>query len=387
MSLPGFSLALPGQVLFGRGRASEAAGLILEHGRSVLMVRGRSMAFAGTLAAELRSAGAQVSEETGQGEPTLPQIETALAALRGQRIDLVVAVGGGSVIDLGKALAALIPQPGAVLDHLEGVGAGRPLNAAPLPFVALPTTAGTGAEATKNAVIGVPEAGRKVSLRDLRMLPDLAIVDPALTDHCPAPVTLASGLDAVTQVIEPYLSARANPVTDALCRDAIPRGLIALRRLMEREDAAARDALCLTSVTGGIALANAGLGAVHGLAGVIGGATGMAHGVICGRLLVPCLRANATALEAAGADMARMDEVRGWIAAAFGATPQDAFATFQAWINAQGLPFLPEDRGADADWARTAQGASSMKGNPVVLGEAALLDILAAARRPGGVAG
>ena len=387
MSLPGFSLALPGQVLFGRGRASEAAGLILERGRSVLMVRGRSVAFADMLAAELRSAGAQVSEETGQGEPTLPQIETALAALRGPRIDVVVAVGGGSVIDLGKALAALIPQPGAVLDHLEGVGAGRPLDAAPLPFIALPTTAGTGAEATKNAVIGVPEAGRKMSLRDLRMLPDLAIVDPALTDHCPAPVTLASGLDAVTQVIEPYLSARANPMTDALCRDAIPRGLIALRRLMEREDTAARDALCLTSVTGGIALANAGLGAVHGLAGVIGGATGMAHGVICGRLLVPCLRANAAALEAAGADTARMNEVRGWIAAAFGATPKDAFATFQAWINAQGLPFLPEDRGADADWARTAQGASSMKGNPVVLGEAALLDILAAARRPGGVAG
>lgn len=387
MSLPGFSLALPGQVLFGRGRASEAAGLILEHGRSVLMVGGRSVAFADRLAADLRTAGAEVMEETGQGEPTLPQIETALAALRGQRIDVVVAVGGGSVIDLGKALAGLIPQPGAVLDHLEGVGAGRPLEAAPLPFIALPTTAGTGAEATKNAVIGVPEAGRKVSLRDPRMLPDLAIVDPALTDHCPAPVTLASGLDAVTQVIEPYLSAGANPVTDALCRDAIPRGLIALRRLMEHEDTAARDALCLTSVTGGIALANAGLGAVHGLAGVIGGATGIAHGVICGRLLVPCLRANATALDAAGADMARINEVRDWIAAAFGTTPEDAFATFQAWINAQGLPFLPEDRGADADWARTAQGASSMKGNPVVLGEDALLDILAAARRPGGFPG
>jgi alcohol dehydrogenase class IV len=145
------------------------------------------------------------------------------------------------------------------------------LTVPPLPMVALPTTAGTGAEVTRNAVIGVPEARRKVSLRDPAMLPRLALVDPALTDGCPWGVTLASGLDALTQVIEPYLCTRANPMTDALCRAAIPLALPALMRLDEAEDPAARDAMAYVSLSGGLALANAGLGAVHGLAGVIGG--------------------------------------------------------------------------------------------------------------------
>jgi alcohol dehydrogenase class IV len=256
--------------------------------------------------------------------------------------------------------------------HLEVVGEGAPLDAPPLPLVAIPTTAGTGSEATRNAVIGIPDAARKVSLRDDRMLPRLAIVDPALTEAVPPPVRLASGLDAVVQVIEPYLSSRANPMTDALCRDAIPRGLSALHHVMEAPDAGAFDDMALVSLTGGIALANAGLGAVHGLAGVLGGRTGAAHGAICGRLLVPVLRAN----------LARMDgpravEVVAWIGAVFG--ERDPLGALEAWIDGLGLPRLALSVGERDGTARDALGSSSMKGNPVGLDVEALVEVLEAA--------
>lgn len=373
-----FAFRTAGRILFGRGMAAQAAGEIAALGTRVLLVRG-GHGFADVLAGDLTAAGCAVLQIRGRGEPDLPTLEDALAQAHAFGPTVVVAVGGGSVIDLGKALAALVPAPGPVLDHLEVVGKGLPLVAAPLPFVALPTTAGTGAEVTKNAVIGVPDHARKVSLRDDRMLPDLALVDPALTDDCPRAVTLASGLDAVTQVIEPYLSAKANPMTDALCAAAIPRGLAALARLMQAEDAGARDDMALVSMCGGIALANAGLGAVHGLAGVIGGRYGAAHGAICGRLLVPVLRTNAAAMRAAGMDMARMAQVQGWIGAVFGA--DDPLARFQGWIDVQGLPRMADMAPglAAAEVAQASAASSSMKGNPVPLDAETLVQLLESA--------
>lgn len=372
-----FALALPRNVRFGRGCADDAAATIAALGRRVLVVRGRSAAYADSLVAMIEAEGCTVTVLHGEGEPTLPQVEAGRAAARDAGTDCVVAIGGGSVIDLGKAIAGLAPQAGEVLDHLEGVGRGMPLERDPLPLVALPTTAGTGAEATRNAVIGVPDAGVKVSLRDPRLVPVHAFVDPGLTDGCPAGVTLASGLDAVVQVIEPYLSARANPVTDALCRDAIPRGLTALRRVIEDEDPEARDAMALTSLLGGIALANAGLGAVHGLAGVIGGRTGMAHGAICGRLLIPVLRANRQAIAANGGAITRFDEVSAWIDAAFGEAGADPLDAFARWIDGSDLPRLPAATDADRrDWADAAARASSMKANPVTLAPDVLVEII-----------
>ncbi len=377
-----FSLTLPGQVDFGRGTAQEAIDRARAFGPSILLVRARSARFADTARTALEGAGAQVRMIVGSGEPALPDLTAHLETLADDPPDCVLAIGGGSVIDLGKALAALIPQPGTPLDYLEVVGAGRALDAVPIPMVAVPTTAGTGAEATKNAVIGVPEHGRKVSLRDARMLPRHAIVDPALTDDCPRAVTLASGLDAVTQVIEPFLSARANPVTDAICRDSIPRGIEALDWLMRAEDPQARDALAYVSLSGGVALANAGLGAVHGLAGVIGGRTGMAHGALCGRLLVPVLRANAAALTEARADTTRMDWVLRVIADQFGVPKRDALEALQDWIDGHGLPFIdrpdPDAETRDA-WARDAAASSSMKANPVVLPPEVLSQVVSAA--------
>ncbi len=371
---------MPGQVLFGRGRADDVFDVLAGYGPNVLLVRGRSCGFADKLLAWVTANGtAHVIH--GQGEPTLEQLETGLAQLEGTPIDCVVAVGGGSVIDLAKALAALIPQTDAPLNYLEGVGQARPLDRAPLPFIALPTTAGTGAEATKNAVIQVSEHRRKVSLRDLRMLANVAIVDPALTDHCPRAVTLASGMDAITQVIEPYLSCRANALTDAICRDAIPRGLAAMMSLAKGEDKSARDEIAYISLCGGIALANAGLGAVHGLAGVVGGETGQPHGVICARLLAPILTANHRAMLAEGRDMTRMIHVQNWIAKALHVPAVTAFDSLGAWIIKQGVPALNAPANVDdwMTWAKTAQGASSMKGNPVSLNDESLVTALKAA--------
>ncbi len=372
-----FDFVAPGRIRFGRGVADGAAKDVAAFGDRVLLVRG-SVAFADALERDLAASGRAVTTVRGRGEPDLAAVEAATAIAREAGVEVVVAVGGGSTIDLSKAVAALAPSPTSPLDHLEVVGRGAPLTADPMPFVALPSTAGTGAEATKNAVIGLPDHGRKVSLRDARMLPDLALVDPVLTDGCPREVTLASGLDAVTQVIEPWLSSKANPLTDAICRDAIGSGLRALVMLMEREDAAARDALAFTSLSGGLALANAGLGAVHGFAGVIGGRTGAAHGAICGRLLPAVLAANAEA----GGDETRFAAIRRIVAEVLGGAEGDAFETLEAWIDAQGLPRLGAmglEAADHADVAEASLGASSMKGNPVALSQRALEGILARA--------
>lgn len=369
-----FGITQPGRILFGRGEAAKAPGLIRAFGARGVIVHGASPARGAWLSDDL---GPDALALRCAGEPTLGDLETALIAARAHRPDWVVAIGGGAALDLGKALAALIPAPDGPMEHLEVVGKGLPLTADPLPFIALPTTAGTGAEVTKNAVIGLPDLGRKVSLRDDRMVARLAIVDPALTDGCPKAVTLASGLDAVTQVIEPYVSAKATPYTDALARPAIGEGMQALMRLLQGEDPEARDRMAWVSLCGGLALANAGLGAVHGFAGVIGGMTGAAHGAICGALLGPVLAANRDA--ATGPARDRLDEVCTVLAEVLRSSAAEAPSALQAWAWAEGLPGLAalgvtED--LHAEIVAAAKGASSIKGNPVALSDATLREVL-----------
>lgn len=368
-----FAIATPQRILFGRNEAAKAPALLAGFGARGLVVHGASAARAEWLLEGVRAEGVEVLALACGSEPDLPMLEAALVAARGFGPLWVAGLGGGAALDMGKALAALVPAPAGPMEHLEVVGRGLPLAVPPLPFVAIPTTAGTGAEATKNAVIGLPEHGRKVSLRDDRMLARVAIVDPALTDGTPRGVTLASGLDAVTQVIEPYVSCKATPFTDAITAPAIPQGLAALKRLMEGEDAGARDALAYVSLTGGMALANAGLGAVHGLAGVIGGLCAAPHGAICGALLPPVLRLNHAA--AGGEVLRRLEAVFGQIAHVFGGAAADAPETLAAWAKAAGLPGLTAQGLSPAlhgQVAEAALGSSSMKGNPVALEVAAL---------------
>ena len=376
-----FSFYSPQALYFGRGQAAQTAALAAGFGARVLIVHGSNTARAAWLIEDCHAAGLSVVRESCGAEPSLPALEAALGRIGADQPDVVIALGGGSVIDFAKALAALIPCAGKPLDYLEGVGGGKPLETAPLPMIALPTTAGTGAEVTKNAVIAVPEHGVKVSLRDARMIPDIAIVDAALMQGAPRRVTLAAGLDAVTQVIEPYLSVKATPMTDALCQAAIPKGLAALRAIVEQDAADAWDDMAWVSTCGGLALANAGLGAVHGFAGVIGGQTGAPHGEICGALLPAVLASHVEKAKAGTQVHTRLMWVLDMIDTAFEVETGTGLSALRNWSRDMGLRDLaqmgldPEDH---AQVAKLSAGASSMKGTPFALTETELIAILRA---------
>jgi alcohol dehydrogenase class IV len=302
----------------------------------------------------------------------------------------VVAIGGGSVLDAGKAVAALMTNPGDVMDYLEIIGRARPLQHEPAPFIAVPTTAGTGAEVTRNAVLGAPDHRAKVSMRSPLMLPRVAVVDPELTVSVPADVTATTGLDALTQLIEPFVSPRANPLTDALCRDGMTRVARALRRAWrDGADLEARTDMCLAALFGGMALANAGLGAVHGLAGPLGGMLGAPHGALCAALLPAVLHGNCRALAArangdatAAAAMDRYEEVARILTGNRRASAGEAVAWARDLCRELDIPTLREmglDPAEIPEAVERARQSSSMKGNPVALSPAELTEILAGA--------
>ena len=288
--------------------------------------------------------------------------------------DLVISIGGGSVIDSGKAAAALIPNEGAVLDYLEVIGKGLKLKEAPLPFIALPTTAGTGAEVTKNAVLASHEHRVKVSLRDNRMLADIALVDPLLTHSMPPAVTASTGMDALAQVLEPYVSCLANPLTDGLCVEGLRRAGRSLRRVYDEPDnAVARTDMALTSLLGGLALANAKLGAVHGFAGVLGGMYGAPHGAICAALLPPVIKANIAALndrQPENLALRRFEYAAQFILFDRSVTAQDATEWIDETSRIFGIPGLGaygiEEKDFDTIVEKSSV-SSSMKGNPIPL--------------------
>ena len=289
----GFDLALPRRVLFGPGRADELARLLPALGQRALLCTGSDP----TRHRDLLGSVDPVAVARVTHEPTVDDLRSATDGARAAGADVVVAIGGGSVLDLGKAVAVLLGNGTDPLDHLEVVGRGVPVERPAVPCVAIPTTAGTGAEATANAVFASPEHGRKASIRSPHMLATIALVDPTLTLTCPPAVTASSGLDALTQCLEPYVSPRGNPVTDAVAAEGIRRGAGALRRAYERgADREAREEMMLCSLLGGIALANAKLGAVHGLAGVVGGMVQAPHGAVCAALLTPVVETNIRAL-------------------------------------------------------------------------------------------
>ena len=311
-------------------------------------------------------------------EPSLKALERHLQGFQGLVVDGLIAIGGGSVLDMTKALAGLIPAKHPVMTYLEVVGDGRALEQQPLPWIAIPTTAGTGSEMTKNAVIDIPDAQRKVSLRDSKLLPAIALVDPAFTDDTPKAVTLACGLDAVTQCIEPYLSNKRSFLTDSLVEPVIPRALQALHRLMSQETSEDRDTLAYTSMIGGVALANSGLGVVHGFAGPLGSMTGAAHGAICGALLPYGLKVNRHFADDPIV-IQRLDQIANWIIPIFGGMKADAFDTLAAWIADQGITGLASLGLKEVDIravATASQASSSMKANPVALPLEALVSVL-----------
>lgn len=372
-----FSLVTPAEIVFGRGQIARLNGWATKLGSRALIVHGRNPGRLADVFESLKTVDI-VQTLSVVKEPDLNTLTVAIEEGKALGIDLVLGIGGGSVMDSAKILAAMLPSQTELMSHLEVVGSGLPLSAKRLPLVLIPTTSGTGAEVTRNAVIDIPEAQRKVSLRDNQLLPDLALVDPALTDNCPRRVSLHSGLDAITQVIEPYLSSRANLFTDMLCKEAIPKGLFALKQLMDAESKEARDALAQVSLFGGLALANSGLGVVHGLAGPLGGLCGAPHGAICGALLPAGIAANRDSVVDAD-QRARIDHVLGWIAEVFETSADQALPRFREWIIQSGLPGLASVGVTEEHISAATQAAassSSMKANPVVLPAATIERIM-----------
>lgn len=369
-----FQFATATRIVFGAGALAELPRLARDLGRRAWLVLGRSDRHAAAARTLLEGAGASVRSGRVTGEPTVEDVIDQVRAARAFGCDLVVALGGGSVLDAGKAVAALLANPGDPLEYLEVVGRGKPLAQPPLPFVAIPTTAGTGAEVTKNAVLASSAHGVKVSLRSDSMLPRLALVDPELSLSLPPALTAATGLDALTQVLEPFVSRLHNPLTDALSREGLRRGPAALRRAFrDGQDLAARTDLALVSLLGGLCLANARLGAVHGFAGPIGGMFPAPHGAVCARLLPVVVEQNIAALRArdpGGPFLARYAEAAQLLTGRDSATADDAAPWLHALVEELGIPPLGRyGVGPDAidGLVEKAQLSSSMQGNPIVL--------------------
>ena len=381
-----FEFATAGRIVFGEGCAAAVPAWAGAYGAGTLVVTGREAARAEWLVDALQRQGAEVALLCVDGEPDVAFVSGGAHLARRRSVDVVVGLGGGSALDAAKAIAALTTNTGDPLDYLEVVGSGTPLANAPLPVIAIPTTAGTGSEVTRNAVLTVPDRRVKVSLRSPMMLPRLAVVDPLLTHELPPSMTATTGLDALTQLIEPFLSVRANAMTDALCRDGIARVARSLARACaDGHDAAARADMALASLFGGIALANAGLGAVHGLAAPIGGMCRAAHGAVCAALLPHVMAANVRGLRGGGGtgqSLGRADEV-GRLLLGLGDGDADAAVTWlRNTVEGLGVPRLGELGVRVADLpaiADQAQRSSSMKGNPVALSASELIHILEAA--------
>ncbi|MHC4299672.1 MAG: iron-containing alcohol dehydrogenase, partial [Planctomycetota bacterium] len=315
--------------------------------------------------------------------PTTTLAKAAAETARQADCDLVLSIGGGSVLDTGKVVAAMLTNTGELKDYLEVVGAGKPLARESVPHIAIPTTAGTGAEVTRNAVLTVPEHKVKVSMRSGLMLPRLAVVDPELTYLMPPSVTASTGLDALTQLIEVYVSNQANPLTDGICREGVIRAGRSLRRAyQDGSDHDAREDMATASLFGGLGLANAKLGAVHGFAGPLGGMFSAPHGVICARILPFVMEINVRALLGREPDspaLVRYDEVGRLLTGRATAKASDAVKWIQELCAALKVPALCEFGLTRQDFSKVAakaRKASSMKGNPIELTEEELLEIL-----------
>jgi alcohol dehydrogenase class IV len=375
-----FGFATAGRIMAGGGRAAELPGVLAGLGSRVLVCTGADPARHAGLLARL---GLPAAVFPVAGEPTVDLARAGVAAAREHGADVVAAIGGGSVIDLGKTVAMLLGNGGDPLDYLEVVGAGQEITQPAAPCVAVPTTAGTGAEVTANAVLASPAHQIKASLRSALMIPRVALVDPQLTASCPPRVTAASGLDALTQCLEPFVSVRANPLTDGLAREGLRRGAAGLRAAYaDGHDAGARADMAMCSLLGGMALANAKLGAVHGLAGVIGGMADVPHGIACAALLAPVIEANVRALWSGPPGHSALDryaEVAQLLTGQPGASIEDGLAWIRETTTLLAIPGLAGfgigPQHAD-DVAAKANRSSSMQGNPVALSQGDLRAIL-----------
>jgi alcohol dehydrogenase class IV len=369
-----FEFATATRIIFGAGAIRKAGRLAQTAGRSALVVTGRHSERAERLLAILRKQGVNTVLFPVPGEPSIDTVQTGTAEARRAGCDHVISFGGGSVLDAGKAIAAMLTNEGDVLDYVEIIGRGKALTQPSAPFIAIPTTAGTGSEVTRNSVLASPEHRLKVSLRSPLMLPKVALIDPELTYDLPSGITASTGLDALTQLIEPYVCLRANPMTDALCVEGIHRAARSLRRAFENgQDWGAREDMSVASLFGGMALANAGLGAVHGLAGPLGGMFPAPHGALCAALLPHVMEINVNALrnrQPASDALRRYDDIARLLTGNPNASADEGVQWVAKLVADLKIPGLGQC-GVGAEHAgeliEKAAKASSMKANPIDL--------------------
>lgn len=381
-----FEFATATRIVFGAGMLGEVAPAARAMGARALLVTGRSPGRAAPLVRQLQGAGVGCCSFAVEGEPTVETARDGAKFARSEECDLVIAFGGGSALDAGKAIAAVLTNPGEITDYLEVIGKAQPLTVPPAPFIAIPTTAGTGAEVTRNAVLASAAHRVKVSMRSPLMLPRLAVVDPELTFDLPPEITASTGLDALTQLIEPFVSNRANPLTDAFCREGLGRVRNSLRRAWhDGHDRAAREDMSLAALLGGLALANAGLGVVHGFAGPVGGMFPAPHGAVCAALLPHGMVANIRALRARApesAALARFDEIARALTGHANARAEDGAQWVGELCQELGIQPLRKHDVGEQDvpaLVERAARASSTKANPITLLPGELTEVVSRA--------
>ena len=378
-----FEFATAGRIIFGQGKVGEVGQLAVQMGKHALVITGSHVERAAGLIQVLEDKGMRVTTFQVRGEPDTRIVAEGSRLARLRRCDVVIGMGGGSVIDAGKAIAALVTNHGDIFDFLEVVGKAQAITRPPLPYIAIPTTAGTGAEVTKNAVLVSKEHGVKVSMRSYMLLPRIVVVDPELTYSMPPHVTANTGLDALTQLIEAYVSLNANPITDGMCREGIMRSARSLEiAYRDGNNAAAREDMAIASLLSGMALANAKLGAVHGFAAPLGGMFNAPHGAICARLLPIVMETNVQALktrEIGSRALKRYDEIAQMITGDGKAKAEKGVEWVRDLckrLDVEPLSGLGLSRSDIPEIVERAKRASSMKGNPVELTDKELTGIL-----------
>jgi len=381
-----FEFTAPHRIIFGLGTLQQVGKIAAALGSRALVVTGVAAARVRPLLELLAGEGIGHVLYLVESEPTVAMAQEAAGLAQREGCTFVIGIGGGSAMDTAKAAAALLTNPGDPYNHLEVVGQGKPLRSTPAPWIAIPTTAGTGSEVTRNAVLLSEPHKVKVSLRSAYMLAHVAIVDPELTVSAPPAVTASTGLDALTQLLEPLVSSKATPITDALCREALPRVAWALPRVYaDGSDLKAREQMAYASLSGGLALANSGLGAVHGIAGPFGGAFHAPHGAVCAALLAPITAVNLQALAARAPDspaLARYGEAAALCTGNSGAMAAELVEWLRALVAKLNIPGLATYDFGEADFDTLipqSQAASSMKGNPIILTDDELRQALRAA--------
>ena len=377
-----FDFSTAAHIVFGPGTLAEVGELAAGLGRRPLVVTGADRLRATPLLEVLAGEDLHAVVFSVPGEPGIETIDAGARVAREEACDQVIAIGGGAALDTGKAIAALMTNEGQLIDHLEIIGKAEPLRMRPAPFTAIPTTAGTGAEVTRNSVITSTEHHVKVSLRSPLLMARVVVVDPLLTHGLPPAITATTGLDALTQLLEAFVCSRANPLTDGFCREGLARAGRSLRRAFsDGDDASAREDMSLAGLLSGMALANAGLGAVHGIAAPLGGMFPVPHGAVCAALLPGVVEMNLRALAERAPHNPAISRYRE--AASLLGSPQDDLAGWLRQLTADlGIPPLGAfgvDREHLAHLADRAARTSSIKANPIELTRDELIEAVRAA--------